>query len=652
MKKKFSVKLYTKKIVVFSSLLVFLLVGMWCDYNTALAVTGGISWVQSLPYFFEQMVFNIGSMNGLSANVDEDAMHEALDSLWKSKSTEEIYQEILPKVKERYPYDKFFKTAGWTQEEWEIFCEADAEYHASSYSVFGYKSPTTYGNNFFIIDEFYDNVMGTIDQALKDDTIKDLCASSGNNIDTLSMINFCYQSKQAVKSETVSKFGTITTPMGMAVNMVIGVASQCMADIFDNPLFKHMNLLYRAGVYEKYNDALMHPSASSGVGCDYSASWWIDNPVFINAKYQNILYEFRFKNFEETSDLDKTYVYPLVFKDPKYARPYYYGFASSDYFKLTVSASFSDGKWRGINLGDSLTYSPYTIEANGKWQIQDIWGSRAILDGTTAYINAPNVIDVGTRENYEKFCEKVRSGEYTLAELLNLIEKGWVANPEYEKAVAKDGTVAKDVIDKSKDKYKEKDEDYVTAGSIATGVSGAAEAGESDLYGDNVLTPERTWEDLLGGSSEAMERETEKAWTATQEGVLEGVNVVDRVIDRETYKDAVLEGTKPGTGGNDGNLPFIPGTNIPNGDDIVNWYERFPFCIPWDIYRFISVFSDEPIKPKWSIPFKITRLKIDEEIKIDFSSGDYDHIVKVIRIFLLFSYSFCLVMISRNVIKG
>ena len=33
--------------------------------------------------------------------------------------------------------------------------------------------------------------------------------------------------------------------------------------------------------------------------CDYSVAWWNENPVFINALFENMSYEFRFKNFEK-----------------------------------------------------------------------------------------------------------------------------------------------------------------------------------------------------------------------------------------------------------------------------------------------------------------------------------------------------------------
>lgn len=660
MKKRFSVGFYAKRIVLLSSLLAFFLVGIWCDYNTALAMSGGVSWTQSLPYFFDQIVYNIGAMNGLDLDIDQDRLQEAWNNFCKTETTEERYQRILPMVKERYPYNKFFEPAGWSREEWEIFCESEAEYHATSYATGGYKVATPYDRSICdlpIVKNFYGNVMDTLDQALKDDTLKQLCSASGTNIDVFSMANFCYQSKQAIKSDTVAKYGTITTPMGMAVNMVIGTASQCIADILDNPLFKHMNLLYRAEVYQKYNNALMHPAGSSSVGCDYSSAWWADNNTIINCLIRTDItrnYKVSFVSDKLPIDL---YIYPLIYNVDNKA---YMGLAcSGDKSGFSVdcsvhSPSGSSGDRSSVPVAKANDLNFWFDRVLGvNISMGDMYNTRHVLNGVDKACYADNVIDVKTKENFDKFCEYIFSGKYTLAELLNLIEKGWVANPEYEKKAATDGAYAKDVIDKSKDRYKEKDEDYVTAGSIATGVSGASKAKEKDLYGDDVITRGRTWEDILEGSTATMELEAEKAWTAAQEGTLEGVKVVDRVvsIDREAYKEAVEEGTKPSNGGKD-KLPFVPG-GVPNGDgEMIQWYERFPFCIPWDIYQFISVFSDEPIKPKWSIPFEIPRYKISEKIEIDFSSGDYDKIVKVIRVFLLLSYGSGLALITRNIIKG
>lgn len=414
----------------------------------------------------------------------------------------------------------------------------------------------------------------------------------------------------------------------------------------------------------------------TSVECDYSVAWWNENPVFINALFENVGYEFRFKNFENVTDVDKTYVYPLSFKDSSYARPYYYGFASTDFFALTVSHSYFNGRWRGINLGDSLTYAPYTIEANGQWKIQQIWGSRAILDGTTAYVKSPNVIDVGTRENYEKFCEMVRSGDYTLDELLELMEEGWkvkIKNKESQwEGIKNKGKTAKDTLtDPEKGSKYKTNTGKVNLDSLDKGVQAQVDPKHGqplyEFLGDPTKGTDLDLQPNPGGNPSpgvnpnpgasqnvgvigSSHPGVESAWW--------GQNYLPS-NDPDTGKKPDVD-VKPGDGDGNGTgneddkkRPIVPGyVDGDDGSTNIQWYQRFPFCIPWDIYRFIEVLDDKPIKPKWSIPFKITRLKINDEIKIDFSSSDYDHIVKLVRVFLLLTYGFGLVLITRNIIKG
>lgn len=118
----------------------------------------------------------------------------------------------------------------------------------------------------------------------------------------------------------------------------------------------------------------------------------------------------------------------------------------------------------------------------------------------------------------------------------------------------------------------------------------------------------------------------------------------------------ISPGGSGGSGGgsgndNDGKKPYVPSLGGADADgNAVNWYQRFPFCIPWDIYHFINVFNGQKKAPKWDISFKIKRLEINEKITFDIS--EYEEVVKVIRVFVLLFYSSGLVLITRNIIKG
>ena len=95
----------------------------------------------------------------------------------------------------------------------------------------------------------------------------------------------------------------------------------------------------------------------------------------------------------------------------------------------------------------------------------------------------------------------------------------------------------------------------------------------------------------------------------------------------------------------------LPGTaQIPGTDSDIQWYERFPFCIPWDVYRGVSALKAKTKVPKFEIPFKIERLGVDETITVDFS--EYDDLAAICRWFFRLSFVVGLAMLSRAIIKG
>jgi hypothetical protein len=50
--------------------------------------------------------------------------------------------------------------------------------------------------------------------------------------------------------------------------------------------------------------------------------------------------------------------------------------------------------------------------------------------------------------------------------------------------------------------------------------------------------------------------------------------------------------------------------------------DKFPFCIPADIFRCVAVLSADPVAPYWEFPFKFERWGIDETIVLDMSKFD------------------------------
>lgn len=83
-------------------------------------------------------------------------------------------------------------------------------------------------------------------------------------------------------------------------------------------------------------------------------------------------------------------------------------------------------------------------------------------------------------------------------------------------------------------------------------------------------------------------------------------------------------------------------------------FEKFPFCIPMDIYNlFTGFYISEAEAPKFTFPFQIIKQDdgtylIDEEITLDFSI--LDPVVPLIRWFVTISFTMGLIMITRKVI--
>ncbi|WP_419567841.1 hypothetical protein [Ruminococcus sp.] len=125
--------------------------------------------------------------------------------------------------------------------------------------------------------------------------------------------------------------------------------------------------------------------------------------------------------------------------------------------------------------------------------------------------------------------------------------------------------------------------------------------------------------------------------TDTISKTAEDIRTVDK--DKTDTKDDTKEDpdTKP-------NKPSIPGLSLPE----ILFKEKFPFCLPWDLYNLFAGLQTEEEAPRFVVPFKFERLGIDEEIVIDFS--DYEEQIKIIRFFTGAMFVLALIMISRKLI--
>lgn len=115
------------------------------------------------------------------------------------------------------------------------------------------------------------------------------------------------------------------------------------------------------------------------------------------------------------------------------------------------------------------------------------------------------------------------------------------------------------------------------------------------------------------------------------------------VKDKDITSD---DNDKPGDKDKDkdktGTTPNIPAIGLPE----ILFKEKFPFCLPWDLYNLFAVLAAEPEAPKFVIPYKNNMLGIDEEYVLDFSK--YEDAAKIIRFFTGAAFVLALILISRK----
>jgi hypothetical protein len=93
--------------------------------------------------------------------------------------------------------------------------------------------------------------------------------------------------------------------------------------------------------------------------------------------------------------------------------------------------------------------------------------------------------------------------------------------------------------------------------------------------------------------------------------------------------------------------------NFPQVEDFTLPYlitTKFPFSIPWDLSRAISMMQAPAVVPYFEVPFKFTRLGIDENVVIDLEQ--FSTIAKIFRWFTLASFILALILVTRMLIKG
>lgn len=145
------------------------------------------------------------------------------------------------------------------------------------------------------------------------------------------------------------------------------------------------------------------------------------------------------------------------------------------------------------------------------------------------------------------------------------------------------------------------------------------------------ITDVSTYPDSIGIS---VPRDLSDTITKTAEDI--------RTVDKDKTDTDDKTDTKPGE--SKPNKPSIPGLSLPE----ILFKEKFPFCLPWDVYNVFANLVAEPEAPVFEIPMKWEFLDIDYTLTIDFSM--FDEIAKISRFFSSLGFVVFLILISRKVI--
>lgn len=100
-----------------------------------------------------------------------------------------------------------------------------------------------------------------------------------------------------------------------------------------------------------------------------------------------------------------------------------------------------------------------------------------------------------------------------------------------------------------------------------------------------------------------------------------------------------------GTGTGSGSVDLtLPEMSLPE----ILFKEKFPFCLPWDLYNVFANLVAEPEAPVFKFPFVFERLGIDYEFTIDLSQ--FDDLARVSRFFTSITFIVALISISRKMV--
>ncbi|MGO5112969.1 hypothetical protein ACTQ3M_08875 [Oscillospiraceae bacterium LCP25S3_E10] len=137
---------------------------------------------------------------------------------------------------------------------------------------------------------------------------------------------------------------------------------------------------------------------------------------------------------------------------------------------------------------------------------------------------------------------------------------------------------------------------------------------------------------------------TDETITDYTPDVARDIASADKVLDDTSTGDNDKPGDKDDDKKPSSKPSGLPSMTLPE----ILFKNKFPFCLPWDLYSLFVSLNATPKAPKFTIPFKNERLNIDYEITIDIS--DYEMFAKLSRASLSVVFVVALILLSRKLI--
>ena len=87
-----------------------------------------------------------------------------------------------------------------------------------------------------------------------------------------------------------------------------------------------------------------------------------------------------------------------------------------------------------------------------------------------------------------------------------------------------------------------------------------------------------------------------------------------------------------------------------SGFSNISLFDKFPFCIPFDLVNAVNQLNAPPEAPVFKVDFKGTIMESAGSIEIDMSN--FEQLAKILRFFEFFGFVAGLIVVTRNLIRG